>query len=197
MDKKELIELLKNNGFEKILEAINYDYESMQKLKEQFDKSSSEKNKKSKENYKWLLEESHVEEADEMFDLYESEIESLVEDDKFKLLKQMYINSQYGNCRLNLMLNELNTPKDEIENIKANISFIDGKVKVYRGCSALNNSNEGNSYTLSKEVAQRFAVSDYDDGEVVEKYITIDDILFFNKYYFNGTIEDEVYIKRM
>lgn len=62
-------------------------------------------------------------------------------------------------------------------------------ITVYRGINEYN-SKEGCSYTLDKNVAEWFSKLGGSEGKIIEREITIEDVIF----YYNGRKEQEVFL---
>lgn len=120
--------------------------------------------------------------------------EELEYEDRFMLLKYLYTGAK--DCvGIGYILQEEvidgddDIPKKEVENIKKAFNGKD-KVTVYRGINKYN-LKDGCSYTLDKSKAEWFANRYGDGGYVIEKEISVDDVIF----YYNGRKEQEVYLK--
>ncbi len=128
-------------------------------------------------------------------DDYEEEIfDDLEYEDRFILLKKLYIGAK--DCtKIGCILKEEvfdcgdAIPDLEIENIKKAFNGKE-KMKAYRGINNYNLKN-GCSYTLDKSKAEWFANRYGDGGYVIEKEITIDDIVFYD----NSRKEQEVFLR--
>lgn len=122
------------------------------------------------------------------------DIDNLDWEYRFKLIKDLYTRAK--DCTeigyfLHDEVRDFFIPKFELENIKTNIKFdINGKITVYRGVNKYNLKN-GCSYTLDKSKAEWFANRYGDGGYVIEKEITVDDIVFYD----NSRKEQEVFLK--
>lgn len=116
---------------------------------------------------------------------------------EFELYKRLYIASKgWATVRLENELIELFDsacmPNSEYKNIQQLFNDSD-TITVYRGINGRNRKN-GHSYTTSKEKAEWFAnryKSLNDIGYVIEKTVTIDDIVFYD----NSRNEQEVFVR--
>ena len=154
--------------------------------------------KKSKELYDELIQLTCRYDSDtycRFIDDHEEKIfDELEYEDRFMLLKDLYTGAK--DCvGIGYILQEEvrdcgdNIPKKEVENIKKAFNGKE-KIKAYRGINKYN-LKDGCSYTLDKSKAEWFANRYGEGGYVIEKEITIDDIIF----YYNGRKEQEVYLK--
>lgn len=154
--------------------------------------------KKSKEIFKELKFKTCRYDSDtycRFIDDYEEKIFNELEyEDRFMLLKDLYTGAK--DCvGIGYILQEEvrdygdNIPKKEVENIKKAFNGKE-KIKAYRGINKYN-LKDGCSYTLDKSKAEWFANRYDDGGYVIEKEITIDDVIF----YYDGRKEQEVYLK--
>lgn len=129
---------------------------------------------------------------------YEKEIKKLSHEDRFFLLKELYISSKEGNWfGAELLQLEVScyggVPEKEIDNIKKNINFDSaGYLTVYRGLNQ-NNDIYGSSYTLDKDRALWFSTRFKEKPEkpkIIEMIVTLNDIIFYS----NSRKEQEIFL---
>ena len=191
-------EYFKNDKFySRVIKEFNITIEDIKRFKEDVIQHALNK-EKSKELYDELIKLTSKYDSDRycrFIDEHREEVyDELEYEDRFMLLKNLYIGAK--DCKeIGYMLKEEVLdfgdiiPDLEVENIKKVFNGKE-KIKAYRGINNYNLKN-GCSYTLDKSKAEWFANRYGDIGYVIEKEITVDDILFYN----DSRKEQEVFLR--